>query len=163
MITLDRPLREGHFERPTSRGVLYDVQDSSSRYTRGAPHENYRVPLADTRRRLKTMLRWKENWDGEGSAKPKQHAILKASRWIRRMRVDATRTGNRWVEPHVVPDENGDIAFEWWNDGRNLIVYVSPEAVYCLQVWGPDMESEMVDFEIEDSADNQKIWRWLME
>lgn len=163
MITLDRPLCERHFERPTSREVLYDIQAPSSGDTHGGPHENYRVPLADTRRRLKKMLRWKENWDGEGSARPKQHAILKASRWIGRMRADATRTGNKWVEPHVVPDENGDIAFEWRNNGRSLIVYVSPETVYCLQVWGPDVESEMADWEIENSEDNQEIWCWLME
>jgi hypothetical protein len=78
------------------------------------------------------------------------------------MRADATQAGGGWIEPQTLPDENGDVAFEWWNDGRNLIVYVSPDSIYALQTWGPDIESQMMDGEVEGSEDNKKIWLWLM-
>lgn len=163
MSSLAPLFHERRAERPTSRRAVYDVRyalaDDEPRFI----HENFRTPLADTHRRLRQMLSWPENWDREGSAKPNVNSILKAIRWIDRMRADATRTGNRWVEPHTVADENGDVAFEWWRDNRNLIVYVSPQIIDYLQVWGSDIDSEMVDGEIRGSEDNQKLWRWLME
>jgi hypothetical protein len=108
------------------------------------------------------MLYWPEDWDNEGSAKPSGRSILEAKRWIARMRIDATQTGKGWIEPHTLPDENGDVAFEWWNNERNLIVYILPDSIYYLQVWGPDVESQMIDGEVDKADDNRKIWLWLM-
>jgi hypothetical protein len=169
-------LHELHIEHPTSRRVIYDVEHA---FLDDGPdfihrkhvflddgldliHKNFRTPLADTYRRLAHMLDWSENWDGEGSAKPSLYSILEARRWIRRMRADATRTGECWIEPHTVADENGDVVFEWWNEDRNLIVYVSPHTIYYLQVWGEDVESQMADGQIETREDHKKLWLWLM-
>lgn len=162
MSNLAPPRHELHIERPTSRRAVYDVQHA---FTHGEPdhiHRNFRTPLAETYRRLGQMLHWPENWDGEGSAKPNLRSILEARRWIRGMRVDATLTGECWIEPHTFSDENGDVAFEWSNEGRNLIVYVSPDTSYYLQVWGADIDSQMVDGQIESREDNKKLWLWLM-
>ena len=59
------------------------------------------------------------------------------------MRSDVTRTGKGWKED------------------RNLIVYVSPDALYYLRSWGPDIETQMMDGQIEDRVDNQRLWHWL--
>lgn len=161
-------LQERHFERPTSRTVLYDVQDDSTQhgFLDNEPehlHKNFRIPLIYTRKRLNRMLSWQEDWDGEGSAKPNVLSIIKAKRWIRQLRADATDTGKGWEEPHTAPDENGDVAFEWWHDGRNLVVYVSPDMVDYLKVWGPDIESQMMDGEVKGREDNKNLWLWLMD
>ncbi len=163
MSTLALPPHEKSIRRPTSRRVVYDVRQVLHDGRESSLYENFRTPLEDTRKALMHIASWKQNWDGEGSAKPNIRSILGAIRWIHQMRLDATSTAKPWMEPHVVPDENGDIAFEWRNNNRNLIVYVSPESVYYLRVWGPEVDSQMADGEVADSEDNKKMWRWLME
>lgn len=160
-------LCERRYERPTSRNPFYDMQDDATQQgfwgnELESVHKNFRTPLAYTRRRLARMLDWQEDWDGEGSAKPNVYSIIKARRWIGQMRADATDTGKGWEEPHTAPDENGDVAFEWWNGDHNLIVYVSPDTIYYLQAWGPNIGSQMVDGEINGAEDNKKLWLWLM-
>jgi hypothetical protein len=126
-------------------------------------YNNFRIPLEGIVRKLRSMASWPENWNGYGAAKPRISSVIGALRWISRMRADAARTGKRWTDPHVVPDENGDIAFEWWNGDRNLVVYVSSRAVEYLKVWGPDVDSQMEDGEARSSEENQALWLWLME
>ena len=161
-------LQKRHFERPTSRTVFYDVQDDTTYHglLENEPesvHKNFRMPLTYTYQRLARMVSWQDNWDGEGSSKPNIYSILKAKRWIGQMQADATDTGKGWEEPHIAPDENGDIAFEWWRDDRNLVVYVSQYMIDYLQVWGPNIEFQMLDGEIESREDNKKLWNWLTE
>lgn len=167
MISYAPALKEHHFERPTTRNPFYDMQGDATQhiFLDGEPeavHKNFRIPLTYTYQKLARMLSWQEDWDSEGSAKPNVYSILKAKRWIGQMRADATDTGKGWEEPHTAPDENGDIAFEWWCGDRNLVVYVSPDTVYYLQAWGPDIESQMMDGEIKSAEDNKKSWLWLM-
>ena len=151
-------------QRATSAEVIYDVHVVR---TAGGPeviHQNFRTPLRDTqgtRNKLRDMLSWQENWNGYDASRPNPSSIQRASRWISKMRMDASATGKPWREPHVVPDENGDIAFEWWNDGRNLTVYVSPNVIDYLKVWGSDIDSEMEDGLIATPKDDQALWHWL--
>lgn len=162
MSVLDPPVNKRSIRGTTSRRVVYDLQHAPWEDELEHVHRNFRTPLDETNPRLSQMLHWTDNWDGEGSAKPNWRSILEARHWISRMRADATQAGGGWIEPQTLPDENGDVAFEWWNDGRNLIVYVSPDSIYALQTWGPDIESQMMDGEVEGSEDNKKIWLWLM-
>lgn len=152
---------EHPIRRTTSDQVVYDVRDA---YIGGDPllHENFRTPLADTVQKLGNISSWRENWDGRGAAKPRLPSILNALRWIMDMRVNATGTRNPWVEPHVVPDTNGDIVFEWSKGERTLSVYVAPRTVEYLKVQGPDIHADMEDGEVTTPEHNQVLWRWLM-
>jgi hypothetical protein len=127
---------------------------------------NFRTPaddVSDTIKELRDMMDWPEDWNGHGAAKPSTHAILKARRWLVQMRTDAISTERPWRKPHVVPDQDGDIVFEWSNGMRTLSVYVSSDAVEYLKVWGADVRSEMEDAEVKTREDNQSLWLWLME
>ena len=166
MSNLVLDTRERRFERPTSRSPLYNVQNDATHHglldNEPEPvHKNFRTPLTYTYQKLARMLSWQDDWDGEGSAKPNTHSILKAKRWIGQMQADATGTGKGWEEPHIAPDENGDVAFEWWRGDRNLVVYVSSDMIDYLQVWGPNIETQMLDGVIESREDNKKLWNWL--
>lgn len=161
-------LQERHFERPTSLTVFYDVRDDATQHglldtEPKHVYKNFQTPLTYTLKRLARMFSWQEDWDGEGSAKPNALSIIRAKRWIRQMQADATGTGKGWEEPHTTPDENGDVAFEWWHNDRSLVVYVSSNMVDYLKVWGPDIESQMADGVIDVREDNKNLWLWLMD
>lgn len=158
-------LQEEHYERPsTSAREVYAVRIHDNE--RSNIYGNFRTPLDDVRgtiTKLRKMLDWPEDWNGHGATKPSAPAILKASHWIVQMRADAGSTGEHWLKPYVVPDQDGDIVFEWSNGERTLSAYVSPDAVEYLKVWGADIHSQMEDDVIRMREDNRSLWLWLME
>ena len=54
-------------------------------------------------------------------------------------------------------------SLEWWEDQKKLTIYVHPETVEYIKVWGPDIFSDMEDGEVEGAEDYRALWRWLTE
>jgi hypothetical protein len=158
------PQEERHDRPSTSAREVYAVRIHDDE--RSNIYGNFLTPLDDVRNtiaKLRKMLDWPEDWNGHGAAKPSTPAILKASHWIIHMRADAGSTEAPWLRPYVVPDQDGDIVFEWSNGERTLSVYVSPDAVEYLKVWGADIHSQMEDDVMRTREDNRSLWLWLME
>ena len=155
------PQSELSVRRPTSDDIIYDLFSDHIGLD-PALYGNFRTPLADTIERLDDISVWREDWDGRGAAKPNINSIVNAWRWIKGMRVCATLTRNRWVEPHTVADTNGNIVFEWSEQGRTLSIYVSPQTVEYLKVEGPNIFDDMEDGEVTTPGVAQDLWRWLM-
>lgn len=153
--------------RVTSAREVYNVRNVRSSYNeRNNVYSNFRThseDIFDTIHELWAMLDWPENWNGHGAAKPSLPSIIRAKRWIVQMRADAISTAKPWRRPHVVPDQDGDIVFEWSNGVRTLSAYVSGDAVEYLKVWGADMDSQMIEGRVTSREENPSLWNWLME
>lgn len=64
------------------------------------------------------------------------------------------------LQPHVTASVDGDVVLEWWVGSHKLTIYVSAERVDYVKVWGPDVDTEMVDGELK-LADLPRLWTWL--
>lgn len=125
-----------------------------------AIYENFRTPLDETLDDINALLGWPEEWDGYQMA-PSRESVMNAFGWIKRLYGDLLATGERWLGPLVGADAHGNVVFEWWEDHKKLTVYVRPETVEYIKVWGPDIFSDMEDGEVERAEDHQALWHWL--
>lgn len=164
MTTVGPASAERAINRPSGHKGMYSVRlYDGVRYSN--VFENFDTPATDimnTLSKLNQISRWAENWNKHGAAKPRAAALLHARHWIEEFRADVFAANQPWRKPHVVPDMDGDIVFEWSYGGRTLAAYVSAGEVEYLLVSGPDMEKDMVEGVIETREDNQHIWDWLM-
>lgn len=108
------------------------------------------------------LLTWPEGWNGYEVDAPNPKAVSRAIPWIVQMYADALATGEEWHNPHVTADEDGDVMFEWWNDGKGLTIYVSEESITYLMAWGTSMIDEMEDGEATTSGSRRRLWAWLL-
>ncbi|MDQ3387007.1 MAG: hypothetical protein M3475_05305, partial [Actinomycetota bacterium] len=106
-------------------------------------------PFWKTWTELDALLSWREGWNGYDAAAPNQEAIGHAFVWIEGLYEDTLTTGIRWMAPNVVADAHGNVVFEWWEGQKRLTIYIHPETVEYVKVWGPDTFSDMDDGEAE--------------
>lgn len=118
--------------------------------------------LVDTMDDIKELATLRPGWNGYDVAAPKNESIRQASKWIREMYEDVRRMRAPWHNPHVTADADGDVIFEWWNDGKGLVVYVSEEGATYITDWGTNMETEMEDGEATTPEVRRKLWEWLI-
>jgi hypothetical protein len=124
-------------------------------------YRNFEEPFQKTQARIIDLLSWSEGWNGYDAESPKRAAVEHAFSWIEGMYEDALTTDRGWIDPHVIADAHGNVVFEWWEDRRKLTVYVSPETVEYVKVWGPNIFSAMEDGVVEGAEDRRVLWRWL--
>jgi hypothetical protein len=109
-----------------------------------------------------TSLSWlSDNWDGHGSVKPNGHAIQKAMTFIKEAYVMSAANRLIWKPPHISASEEGEVVFEWWNKKSKLTVYIGQESSEYLKVWGPNMASEMIADDFDETQFPQ-LWSWLV-
>ncbi len=118
-------------------------------------------PFWKTWTKLDALLSWREGWNGYDAAVPNHEAIGHAFVWIEGLYEDTLTTGIRWMAPNVVADAHGNVVFEWWEGQKRLTIYIHPETVEYVKVWGPDIFSEMDDGEAEGIEDRRRLWNWL--
>ncbi len=120
----------------------------------------YAPPLAALSLRITSLLSWPKEWDGYQMA-PSRESVMNAFRWIKRLHEDVPAMGEEWLDPLIGADAHGNVVFEWWKDHKKLTVYVHPEVIEYVQVWGPDIFSDMEDGEVEGEEDRRALWHWL--
>ena len=69
--------------------------------------------------------------------------------------------GHSWITPLISSDEDGNISVEWYGEERQLHFQIEEKTVVYIQVWGPNIETEM-HVETLRSKDYLKIWKWLL-
>jgi hypothetical protein len=74
---------------------------------------------------------------------PTQRAAELASEWLYLAFDRANKLGG-WSRPHISSTEAGEMVFEWWHRNRNLTLYFSDGGAEYIEVWGPDMDNEML-------------------
>lgn len=102
-----------------------------------------------------------ENWNRYGAPTPNPVSIDRAKRWIKQAHANTSSSRKPWITPHVGSDECGDVSFEWWRGERKITLYITPDAVEYLKVWGIRMFSEMEDGTINSAGQWSALWNWL--
>jgi len=118
--------------------------------------------LHTTMTRINNLLMRQDGWNGYDVPAPNWRAIALASEWIVWMYLAAADAQYSWADPNVTSGADGEVVFEWWHGSRKLTIYVSPETVEYVQVWGPDVNTQMEDGEAESFSACQALWSWLM-
>ena len=114
-----------------------------------------------TNDKLTRFYSFKENWGGNDCSAPSPVSIESARDWIRRFEDEVLGTDYVWIDPHVSADEEGRVTFEWWNYSKKLTIYIDPIAVWCIQVWGLNIETEMSYHDLMFISDWLDCWHWL--
>lgn len=84
------------------------------------------------------------------------------AQWLAQMRAVVEASGQTWVKPHVCETED-ETCLEWWHRKRKLTVYLcSPAYGEYIKVWGPNMDTEMEDGEVNEH-NMASLWFWLNE
>jgi hypothetical protein len=124
-------------------------------------YRNFGQPHWRTKTEIIALLSWPEGWNGYDAAAPNPDAIRQAYWWIEDLYENTLTTDKGWIAPHVVADAHGNVVLEWWEGQKKLTVYIHPETVEYVKVWGPDIFSEMEDGEVEGIEDRRALWNWL--
>lgn len=126
-------------------------------------YRNFGEPHWKTREEILSLSSWPEGWNGYDAAAPNPDAVRHAFSWIEDLYEDISTTKRGWISPHVVADADGNVVLEWWEGRKKLTIYVHPETVEYIKVWGPDIFSDMEDGEVGGAEDHRALWRWLTE
>ena len=124
-------------------------------------YRNFGEPHWGTKTEIAALLSWPEGWNGYDATAPNPDAVRQAYSWIEDLYEITLTTDKGWIAPHVVADAHGNAVLEWWEGQKKLTVYIHPETVEYVKVWGPDIFSEMEDGEVEGIEDRRALWNWL--
>ena len=117
-----------------------------------------RENLKDTLTKIQRLLAWKAGWNGYDALAPDAKAIEHAEAWIVKLFGAVEDLGLVWIKPNVTADADGEVVFEWWYGTKKLTVYVSDETVEYVKVWGPSIDSEMLDGDAKDIDVCESLW-----
>jgi hypothetical protein len=67
-----------------------------------------------------------------------------------------------WLDPLVNLSSNTEIVLEWWHTSKKLTIYIDGDRAEYVQVWGADIDREMVDGDANQAAVVETLWRWLL-
>lgn len=151
--------RQSSFTRSSDQDTSV-LQQLISRFISNPSDGISQLALYQERGRINALGNLADNWDSFGSAKPNPASIQNALVQIESLYQSATSTGLPWIEPHISASEIGDVVFEWWCNDHKLTVYVGPDSLEYIQVWGLDIVNEMSDGIIQGNI-FQILWQWL--
>lgn len=117
--------------------------------------------LEPTRARIERLRTWQDGWNGYDALAPDKGALAHAQRWIESMLWVTLAVRLPWSDPNVTGSLDGEVVFEWWYGKRKLTVYVSAQDAEYVQVWGPNIHSQMAEGIVHSPEDFQEVWRWL--
>lgn len=120
------------------------------------------LATTEVRHRLRELFVLSDNWDGHGSRRPATDAVVRAYWAVMQMFKAASVSGYGWSDPNVSADETGAVVLEWWRNQHKLTIYVGPNEMSYVRVWGGDIDTEMQDGPV-DNIDNDflPLWGWL--
>lgn len=101
------------------------------------------------------------NWDGYESKKPNKLSLNHAKYLMEEFLHAVVTEGHSWITPLISSDEDGNISVEWYGEGRQLHFQIEEKTVVYIQVWGPNIETEM-HVDTLNRKDYLKIWKWLL-
>ena len=102
-----------------------------------------------------------DNWDEYESKKPNKLSLNRAKHFMEEFLDTVVSEGHSWLTPLISSDEDGYITVEWYGEERQLHLQIEAKTVVYIQVWGPNIETEM-HVDMLHSKDYLKIWKWLL-
>ncbi len=115
--------------------------------------------FSKTLEKICDLLTWQDNWNGYGASAPRLDAILYAVSWLSNFYTLVAHSD--WENPNVTAGAQGEVVFEWWRGPKKLTVYISNQSAEYVQVWGPDIYTEMVDGGAKSIETCRELWTWL--
>jgi len=89
--------------------------------------------------------------------------LYKAEELIKKLRSISKKNKLWWHQPLLNISIDHEIVFEWWYKRRSLIIYVCPNTIDFIKVWGADMDNEMEDGSIYLKDNSLSfLWQWLV-
>ena len=120
------------------------------------------IILGEISDRLYVISQQEDNWDGYESKSPNNLSLDNARRFMNEF-VDAiVSEGEVLLTPSLISsDEDGHITVEWHGEGRQLHLQIEEEEVDYIQVWGPNIDTEM-HVDTFHRKDYLTLWKWLI-
>jgi hypothetical protein len=89
--------------------------------------------------------------------------LNQAEELIKKLRSITHKNQLWWHRPLLNISIENEIVLEWWHKEKKLTIYICPNTIDFIKVWGADMDDEMDDGLI-DLSDNDAIlslWQWI--
>ena len=102
-----------------------------------------------------------DNWDEYESKKPNKLSLNGAKHFMEEFLDTVVSEGHSWLTPLISSDEDGYITVEWYGEARQLHLQIEANAVVYIQVWGPNIDTEM-NVDVLHRKDYLTIWKWLL-
>ena len=120
------------------------------------------IILGEISEQLYVISQREDNWDGYESKSPNNLSLDNARRFMSEF-VDAiVSEGEGVLTPSLISsDEDGHITVEWHGEERQLHLQIEEEEVDYIQVWGPNIDTEM-HVDTFHSKDYLTLWKWLI-
>jgi hypothetical protein len=122
--------------------------------------ELFRLALNSAYENLQRLRTRTENWDGHGSASPKDESIACADEILQKFFYCSLEISTDWITPHISSSESGVATLEWWAKDKKLTIYADQAAPTYIKVWGADIDDEMEDGVLHNQS-HLSLWRWL--
>jgi hypothetical protein len=146
------------FQRPT-RSAL--TQSDVLPTTVSSVDDGGRFSLSTIHRKVNALRTWGDNWDGHGSQRPSIDGINAVMAALPKLFEITVNSEIGWCDPQVSASERGDIVLEWWSGPHKLTLYFGATCIDYVQVWGPNIETEMCDGTLRTRNEFEVLWRWL--
>lgn len=110
------------------------------------------IPVTSTIQKIRNLQSWGTNWDGVAVTAVSAKAVANATALIDQLYSTATYLDIDWAAPNVTASPLGEIVLEWWNHEKKLTLYVDEEQTGYVKVWGDDIDMEMADGPLDETA-----------
>ena len=111
---------------------------------------------------LDALALQEDNWDGYESKKPSELSLDNARRFVEEFYDAIVSERQPWFTPLISSNEDGYITAEWYGEERQLHLVVEEEDVVYIQVWGPNIDTEM-HVDTFHNKDYLTLWKWLFD
>ena len=117
---------------------------------------------AEILERFDIIAQREDNWDGYESKSPNKLSLDNARQFMNKF-VDAiVSAGEMPLTPSLISsDEDGHITVVWHGAERQLHLQIEENEVDYIQVWGPNIDTEM-HVDTLHSKDYRTLWKWLL-
>jgi hypothetical protein len=95
------------------------------------------------------------------SAIPNKNVLEAAKEWLTLLFQEIEAEGCEPIPPHVTPDQEGGVMFEWWHGQKKLSVFVQRFKVYFLTTEDKGGIIEITDGLVDTPESRIDIWKWL--
>ena len=152
---------EASVDRPVTTPRLFSSRLALDDDIAEAMKSMVRADVSRVVPRLQALKGFGANWDDRGSAGANAAAIDRAIGVLDTHALQVREARLPWRDPHVSLNEEGDVAFEWWNGAKKLTLYVGSEQIDFVSSWGPDIDLHMHAGML--NGELLKLWRWFVE
>lgn len=110
------------------------------------------IPVTGTIQKIRNLQSWGTNWDGVEVTAVSAKVVANATALIDQLYSTATQLNLYWDAPNVTASPFGEVVLEWWNHEKKLTLYVNEEQTEYVKVWGDDIDVEMDDGTLLETA-----------